>query len=159
MSFPDNNTENAVGVEVTTSTLRAVCIGADGAIVDAHAAPLIRGNDVLPQIVGFINELRSKFGTFDRIGITFPGLIHRDSRRIAFSSYFPDLHGIDVLGELEAKTRLKVLIENDANAAGFGEFSFGAGRDSRNMFYVTLGTGVPAGTNLGTNLNLSLIHI
>ena len=34
------------------------------------------------------------------------------------------------------------MVENDANAAAYGEFLLGAGRGSRNMFYATIGTGV-----------------
>ncbi len=142
MSEAVDNAEKLVGVEVTTSTLRAVCLGADRTVAATHSTTLIRGNDVLPQIVSFINELRSRFGDFERIGATFPGLIRRDSRRIAYSSDFPEFHDVDLLGELEKTTRLSVFIENDANSAGYGEFMLGAGRDCHNLFYVTLGSGV-----------------
>ncbi|MGC2238216.1 MAG: ROK family protein [Pyrinomonadaceae bacterium] len=37
---------------------------------------------------------------------------------------------------------MKIFIENDANAAAYGEYNLGAGRGSRDMFYVTLGTGI-----------------
>lgn len=142
MSDPTSNAENVIGVEVTTSKLRAVCLDTVGTVVDTHLEPLIRGNDVIPQIVGFINGLRAKFGSFERIGVTFPGLIDRETRRIVHSTYFPEHHNVDLLGELERATRLKVTIENDANSAGYGEFMLGAGRDTRDLFYVTLGTGV-----------------
>ncbi len=142
MSEPVNNAENAVGVEVTPSTMRSVYIDSEGTLLSSHSIPLIRGDDVLPQIIGFINQLRSKYGSFERIGVTFPGLIRRSTRRVAFSTYFPEHQEIDLLGELEAATQLSVLIENDANSAGYGEFLLGAGVGSRNMFYVTLGTGV-----------------
>ncbi|MEP6787885.1 MAG: ROK family protein, partial [Acidobacteriota bacterium] len=39
-------------------------------------------------------------------------------------------------------TGVEVYLENDANAAAFGEYRLGAGRGSRNMFYATLGEGV-----------------
>jgi glucokinase len=38
-----------------------------------------------------------------------------------------------------------VTIENDANAAAWGEFRFGAGKDVENLILVTLGTGVGGG--------------
>lgn len=43
---------------------------------------------------------------------------------------------------LEAGIPLPVTIENDANAAGWGEFRFGAGRDVDHMVMLTMGTGV-----------------
>ncbi|KRB37625.1 ROK family protein [Microbacterium sp. Root180] len=43
---------------------------------------------------------------------------------------------------LEAGIDVPVTIENDANAAGWAEFRFGAGRDVDNMVMLTMGTGV-----------------
>ena len=142
MSDPAANHANSIGVEVTPSTLRAVEIGPSGDVLNSHSAPLIRGNEVLPQIVGFINELRSRFTPFDSLGVTFPGLIRKGDRRIVYSTYFPEYEDVDLLGELEKTTRLRVWIENDANSAGYGEYGLGAGRSCSSMFYATLGTGV-----------------
>src|SRR3546814_19520213 len=43
---------------------------------------------------------------------------------------------------LEARLDAPVFIENDANAAGWGEFRFGAGRGRRDLVMLTMGTGV-----------------
>ncbi|HVE56686.1 MAG TPA: ROK family protein [Pyrinomonadaceae bacterium] len=135
-------TEKTVGVEVTTSAFKSVCLDAAGNLINSYTATMIRGDDTAPQLVAFIKELLVKYGDFDRIGITIPGLINRDTRRVAFSAAFPEHQEIDLLTELEKVTKLKILIENDANAAAFGEYMLGAGRGSRSMFYVTLGAGV-----------------
>ncbi|HEY8559353.1 MAG TPA: ROK family protein [Pyrinomonadaceae bacterium] len=135
-------TEKAVGVEVTTSAFKSVCLDVGGNLVGSYSAPMVRGDDTAPQLVSFIRELLAKYGGFDRVGITIPGLISRDSRRVAFSTSFPEHQNADLVTELERVTDLKVLIENDANAAAYGEFLLGAGRGSRSMFYVTLGAGV-----------------
>ena len=44
-----------------------------------------------------------------------------------------------------SRLNLPVLTENDANAAAFGEYTFGAGRGVRNMINITLGTGIGGG--------------
>jgi glucokinase len=44
--------------------------------------------------------------------------------------------------DIEKSTGVRVLVENDANAAAYGELKLGAGRGSSNMFYATLGVGV-----------------
>jgi glucokinase len=142
MSEAVNNAEKTVGVEVTTTVFRAVRLDGGGNLVDAHQTALVRGDDIAPQLVAFIRDLLVKFGDFDRIGIAVPGLINRETRRIAFSTYFPEHSEIDLLLELEKVTKLKIHIENDANAAAYGEYQLGAGRGSRNLFYVTLGMGV-----------------
>ena len=135
-------TEKVVGVEVTTSAFKSVCLDSRGNVINTFDAPMIRGDDTAPQLVAFIKELLSKYGDFDRLGIAIPGLVNRDTRRVAFSTSFPEHQEIDLLAELEKVTKLKLLIENDANAAAYGEYMLGAGRGSRSLFYVTLGAGV-----------------
>jgi glucokinase len=61
---------------------------------------------------------------------------------VAYSTHFPMHSGTDIAAELRSRTGVGVIIENDANAAAYGEFKLGAGRESRHMFYVTIGTGV-----------------
>jgi len=142
MSEAAIQTEKTVGVEVTTSAFKSVCLDAGGNLINTHRTAMIRGDDTAPQLVAFIRELLVKYGDFDRIGLTIPGLINRDTRRVAFSAAFPEHQEVDLLTELEKVTKLKILIENDANAAAYGEYMLGAGRESRSMFYVTLGAGV-----------------
>ena len=134
--------ENLVGIEVTGSIFRAVRLDAGGNIADTHRSPMVKGEDSAPQLVNFVKELNEKFGYFDRLGITVPGLIDRDSKRVKFSTYFPEHERIDLLGELEKVTKQKIFIENDANAAAYAEYNLGAGRGNRDMFYITLGLGI-----------------
>ena len=47
--------------------------------------------------------------------------------------------------ELERLIDLPVVVENDANAAAWGEFAFGAGADAEDLLLVTVGTGVGGG--------------
>src|SRR6266851_5160237 len=41
-----------------------------------------------------------------------------------------------------AATGIRVELENDANAAAYGEYKVGAGRGSRDIFYMMIGTGI-----------------
>lgn len=142
MSDLSSTNGNVVGVEVTTSVLRAVCLDRDGVVTASRTTALIRGDDVLPQIVAFIKSLPAEFGPFHQVGVTFPGLIRRDSRTVAYSTAFPEHHDVDLLGEISSATGLEVVIENDANSAAYAEFMLGAGRGNKNLFYVMLGSGV-----------------
>jgi glucokinase len=51
----------------------------------------------------------------------------------------------DLKGELEKRVELPVVIENDANAAAWGEFRYGAAHDADDLLLVTVGTGVGGG--------------
>ncbi len=134
--------EKIVGIEVTNSALNAVSIDEKDDLLDSFSAMLNNDEEIAPQIVKFVNSLQTRFGDFERVGISVPGLVDRASKRVTFSSQIPEHENIDFLGELEKVTKLKIYVENDANAAAYGEHLFGAGRGSKNMFYVTLGTGI-----------------
>lgn len=78
------------------------------------------------------------------LGVTIPGIVHGKEGRVANTI---ELGWNDVaLGAIiESRTGLPVLIENDANAIGFGEWSQGAGRGAHSMVAYVLGVGVGAG--------------
>lgn len=136
------NTEKLVGVEVSKSAFKAVCFDASDSLKDSLRYKIDRSNPTFPQLVNFLNEAKNRFGGVEQIGVAVPGLVHHETKRIAYSTYIPELETINFASELEAATNLKITIENDANAAAYGEYRLGAGRGSRDLFYVMLGTGV-----------------
>jgi glucokinase len=141
MSQSNLNTEKLVGVEVSKSAFKAVCFDAGGNLKDTLRYKIDKSNPTFPQLVNFLNEAKNRFGS-ERIGVAVPGLVHHETKRITHSTYIPEHETINFTGELEAATGLKITIENDANAAAYGEYRLGAGRGSRDLFYVMLGTGV-----------------
>ena len=131
-----------VGVEICTAALRAVSIGLDGKIAVKRTMPLDDAVPKLSQLTALIGDLKKDLGGFERIGIAVPGLVDRNSGRVAYSANFPEHSDIDVVKEIADATGLTASIENDANAAAYGEFILGAGRGSSNFFYATLGMGI-----------------
>jgi glucokinase len=142
MSESNNQNGKLVGVEVSDSSFKAVCLDKNKNLADTFQISTNNGQKTVPQLIGFINQAKSRFGNFEKLGIAVPGLVHRQTRCVAFSTYIPEHEQVDFLSEIEAAVNLQVTIENDANAAAYGEFLLGAGRGSRDIFYVTLGTGV-----------------
>ncbi len=135
------HTEKLVGVEISKSAFKAFCFDNGGNLVDSLKYKIDKSNPTFPQLVNFLNETKTRFGA-ERLGVAVPGLVHQETHRIAYSTYIPEYEKFDFLNELEAATNLKITIENDANAAAYGEYKTGAGQGSRDMFYVMLGTGV-----------------
>jgi glucokinase len=76
------------------------------------------------------------------IGIGIPGLVNRQTDRVLVSTDLPSIVRGDIHSELTKATGLRVELENDANAAAYGEYKVGAGRGSRDMFFATIGTGI-----------------
>lgn len=135
------NAQQQLGVEVAKNALRAVVIN-DGSEIAASRSAECNGDGTVPALLKLINGLRSEFGEFSTLGIAVPGLVERTTGRVAFSAHIPEHSAVDLAKEISSATGLVALIENDANAAAYGEFKLGAGRDCRNMFYTTLGDGV-----------------
>jgi glucokinase len=133
-----------VGVEVSKTSLVAVCLDAERQLVGSFSAEnrQCQGAEAIQCIAEFINEAKTRFGAFDKIGVAVPGLLHRQTKRVAYSTNIPEHEAVDLPSELKRATGLDIFFENDANAAAYGEFILGAGRGARDVFYVTLGAGI-----------------
>ncbi|CAN5800462.1 hypothetical protein BH23ACT11_BH23ACT11_22160 [soil metagenome] len=77
--------------------------------------------------------------------LAVPGLILAQENKVIFSPNLHDIEDIPLKDALEPEVGLPLTIENDASAAAWGEFRFGAGRDVDHLVFVTLGTGVGGG--------------
>lgn len=78
----------------------------------------------------------------DAVGISAAGNVKPDRRTIAFSTNIPCWIDYPLSDIIEEDIKIPVIVENDANAAGWAEFARGSGQGSRNMVMVTLGTGM-----------------
>jgi glucokinase len=73
------------------------------------------------------------------------GLILARENKVIFSPNLHAVEGILLKDELEPKIGLPLTLENDANAATWGEFRFGAGSEVDHLVFVALGTGIGGG--------------
>ncbi len=137
-----NGAERLVGIEIAASGFTAVCVDGGGAILDLFKELSKPSTDALGQIVEFAVQAKSRFGEFANLGVAVPGLISSESGQVAYSTNIPEHSSVNIADAINAETGLNTVIENDANAAGYGEFMLGAGIGSGNMFFATIGDGV-----------------
>jgi len=137
-----SQTASRVGVEITGTALNAVVIDANDAIVKTVAVELDDAGATVAKLATRIDRLKSEYPGVERLGGTVAGLVDRASGRVAFSANLPEYAEVDLATNIRAAIKMDVVIENDANAAAYGEFCCGAGRGSRDLFYATLGEGV-----------------
>lgn len=142
MSETASQSAKLVGVEVSKTAFFAVCLDASGSVSDRIGVAVESGQEPISQLVDFIVEAKNKFGGFEKIGLSLPGLLHRRTKRIAYSTNIPEYEKTDFLSETENATGVRITAENDANAAAYAEFVQGAGRGSTDMFYATIGAGI-----------------
>lgn len=80
------------------------------------------------------------------IGVASPGAIALDGKTIGYVNSIPSMSGAPICKTLQdAFGGVEVFLENDANAAAFGEMIAGAAKGQKDVIVITLGTGVGGG--------------
>lgn len=137
----------SIGVDIGGTKILAGIVNEAGEVVSTARRPTPRNdaNDVLVLVAEVVNELVE--GTDEQlvgVGLGVAGLVDAERSRVYFA---PNLKWsqVPVRALLEAATGLPVVVENDGNVAAWGEYRFGAGRDSRDLTLVTVGTGIGGG--------------
>ena len=95
-----------------------------------------------------LNAARVTIGEVNSIGIGTPGVANRNSGVVLYSCNL-DFHNTDLRALLKQRLDKPIYVENDANAAAFGEVLAGAGKGYSDVVVVTLGTGVGGGIIIG----------
>ena len=78
------------------------------------------------------------------IGIGTPGIANAATGIIEYSNNL-DFHNVPMVKWISEATGLPAFVENDANAAAYGEYVAGAAKGATNAVCITLGTGVGGG--------------
>ena len=78
------------------------------------------------------------------VGIGVPGAVNPKTGIIEYSANL-FFHNWDVVSMMQERLNKKIIIENDANAAAYGEYLAGSAKGAKNAIAITLGTGVGAG--------------
>lgn len=141
MNNPSGSAANFLGIDLSGPTMRAALVTATGEVIERRESP-IEADRLVPKIAEVVQELRSAHPEIAAIGVAIPGLVNRQTDRVIASRDLPSTVRDELHSEFMDATGLRVEIENDANAAAYGEYIVGAGRGSRDMFYVTIGDGI-----------------
>jgi glucokinase len=134
----------ALGIDLGGSSIKAVAVTLDGELLSERNVPFDVNEqfDWARRIQQIVQEIESKQGRCAHaIGISAPGFAAADGRSIAVMP--GRLQGLEGLNWTEfLKSPQPVPVLNDGHAALLGEAWLGAGRGFRNLFMLTLGTGV-----------------
>lgn len=136
-----NSESSFIGIDLSGLTLRAATVSGDGVIGERREAP-VQHDGVVAQVTQVVNDLRQSTAGISAVGIAIPGLVNRQSDRVIASRFLPATVREDLHADVTEKTGLRVELENDANAGAYGEYKIGAGRGSRDLFYITIGEGI-----------------
>jgi glucokinase len=142
---------HVIAVDLGGTKLATGLVDRDGRLADRAVEPTdLSGEDeLLAQLERVVGKLTGN--GFAALGVGVPSTIDQRSGRAVASVNIP-LAGVDLRERLEELFAVPVMLENDANAAALAEHRLGAGRGSRHMVMLTLGTGVGGGLVLDGRL-------
>ncbi|MEJ7832592.1 MAG: ROK family glucokinase [Nocardioides sp.] len=142
----------ACGIDVGGTKIAGAVVDEDGRILEEHRveSPADEVEAIEDAIAGLVAELGSRH-EITCVGVGAAGYVDSARARVYFA---PNLawRDLDLKVELEERVDLPVVVENDANAAAWGEFRFGAGEDVDDLLMITVGTGVGGGLVLDGSL-------
>jgi glucokinase len=141
-----------VGIDVGGTKIAAGVVDSDGSILEEQRrhTPARDTSATLSAIVGLVRDLSARHEVA-AVGIGAAGFVGADRSTVMFA---PNLAWRDEpLGAaVEAEVSVPVVVENDVNAAAWGEFRFGAGADVDDLLMVAVGTGVGGGVVIAGEL-------
>lgn len=141
-----------IGVDVGGTKIAAGVVDEDGTIIERRRreTPAEDESSIVETIVAAAAELAAEYAA-TAVGIGTAGFIDAGRSHVYFS---PNLafREVDLRRRVESAVGLPVVVENDANAAAWAEFRFGAGKDVDDMMLITVGTGVGGGLVLSGEL-------
>ena len=140
-----------IGVDVGGTKIAAGVVDAGGALIDQVRVPTPATSEAIDAaILDVVRGLDEKHDV-DGAGVAAPGFVDERRSGVRFAPNVP--YRDHPLGEvLRAQLDIPVVVENDANAAAWAEFQFGAGQDIGDMVLLTVGTGLGGGIVLDGRL-------
>ena len=162
--------KTSIGLDIG-GTKCAVCVGECGddavKILNREEFPTAgtTWRQVLDRFAASIEKIVA-VRRIDNIGISCGGPLDSKAGVILSPPNLPGWDDVPVVRFFEERFKVPVHVQNDANACAYAEWKFGAGRGTKNMVFMTFGTGLGAGIVIdgrlysGTNDNAGEIgHI
>src|ERR671932_1410419 len=136
--------QRVIGVDLGGTKILAGIVDRDGTVERRREVPtpLESQDELLRGLAGAVEDVLED--DVAAIGFGIPSTIDQRSGKAVTSVNIP-LADLDLRAWMRERFDLPVGIDNDANAATMAEWAHGAGRGTRYMVMLTLGTGVGGG--------------
>ncbi|MGH2661801.1 MAG: ROK family glucokinase [Actinomycetota bacterium] len=135
----------AVGIDLGGTKVMGLRIDPDGAIQarEIRDTPP-RDPDTILDAVLDVAETLAGGGMAGAVGVGAAGMVDFEAGALAFSPNLP-LREVSLRALVADRVAIPCVVDNDANAAAWGEYRFGAARGTRHALVVTVGTGIGGG--------------
>jgi len=133
---------DALGIDIGGTKIAGARVSPEGQVLSLLTRKTLPDSpeEIIAAVADLVNELDAG-DTIHTVGVAAAAFLNRDRDLIYLA---PNISWRDfpISRVLHEALGRPVVVENDANAAGWAEYRFGAGRDARSMMMLTLGTGV-----------------
>ena len=135
-----------IGIDVGGTKVLGGVVDSDGKILaTARKDTPQQGGKALTQVIAETALELMNQHEVTSVGVSAAGFVSADRTTILATPNIANWNGVNLVEELTALIGLPIVIENDANAAAWGEAKFGAGRNQQHMMMLTVGTGIGGG--------------
>ncbi len=142
----------AIGIDIGGTKVAAGVVDPDGNVVDRtrRTTPNTSPTEVEDTIADVVGELRSRHDVVG-VGIGAAGFVDITRSTVLFAPHLAWRHE-PLRDAVQRRIGLSVVVENDANAAAWAEFRFGAAQREEDLVCITLGTGIGGAMMMGGHL-------
>jgi glucokinase len=139
----------AIGIDIGGTRLKAGVVNEDGIVLDrlTRDTPSTDPTQVEDAIADLVDELTSRHLVM-AVGIGAAGFVDATRSTVLFAPHLAWRHE-PLRDAVRRRIGLSTLVENDANAAAWAEWRFGAGQNENDLVCITLGTGIGGGMVFG----------
>ena len=141
-----------IGIDLGGTNVKIGCFDPKLQLIAKTSAPTradMGAEAVVDRIADAVEKLLAENGyrpaSIAAAGIGAPGPADLEAGVIIASPNMPLFKNVPLRKMLQDRLKTPVVLENDANAACWGEYVLGAGKDVSNMAFFTLGTGIGGG--------------
>lgn len=141
-----------LAIDIGGTKLAAGIVDSEGRILARGEVPTLASEGlepVLGRIVGLGRDLLSRPEVagvrVQRIGVGCAGPVDLKAGVVFNPPNLPGWVRVPLSERIQQALGLPTVLENDANAAGLGEFRYGAGRGAQSIVYMTVSTGIGGG--------------
>lgn len=142
-----DDTPTAIGIDIGGTKIAGALVDGAGRITHREqvATPADDTTAIIEATATLVTTLtEAAEGPVEGIGIACAAFVDARAGHVWFAPNLP-WRDLDLAAEVASRVDREVVVENDANAAAWGEYRFGAGSDCDDMLLVTVGTGVGGG--------------
>lgn len=141
-----------VGVDIGGTSIKAGVVSSQGETISRLSAPSALNcsrdtgmENLFQTIEGAVSLSQLSWEEIGGIGVASPGTMDIAAGIVYHPFNMPGWENLPLRDIVSERFKKPAILQNDANAAAYGEYWIGAARDAHSLMFWTLGTGIGGG--------------